>query len=124
MAHPVDIHVGRQLRNRRKLLGMTQQELGDCVGIRFQQIQKYESGANRVSASRLWELSRALGVPVEFFYQGLEPSNAVNDNTPFIDPAVMDNKETIDLLRAYYGLEEQPRQRLLELAKAIHRAAF
>jgi len=122
MVHPVDNHVGRQIRNRRKLLGMTQQELGLSVGIRFQQIQKYESGANRVSASRLWELSRALGVPIEFFYQGLDTTNGANDNQPMIDPAVMDNKETIDLLRAYYGLQEQPRQRLLELAKAIHNA--
>lgn len=122
MVHPVDSHVGRQIRNRRKLLGMTQQELGQSVGIRFQQIQKYESGANRVSASRLWELSRALGVPIDFFYQGLEPANGANDNTPMIDPSVMDNKETIDLLRAYYGLQEQPRQRLLELAKAIRNA--
>lgn len=122
MVHPVDSHVGRQIRNRRKLLGMTQQELGQSVGIRFQQIQKYESGANRVSASRLWELSRALGVPIDFFYQGLEPASGANDNTPMIDPSVMDNKETIDLLRAYYGLQEQPRQRLLELAKAIRNA--
>jgi len=122
MVHPVDSHVGRQIRNRRKLLGMTQQELGHSVGIRFQQIQKYESGANRVSASRLWELSRALGVPVEYFYQGLEPANGANDNHPTMDPAIMDNKETIDLLRAYYGLQEQPRQRLLELAKAIRNA--
>jgi len=74
MKHPVDAHVGQLLRHRRWLAGLTQQQLGDAVGIKFQQIQKYETGMNRISASRLWELSRALDVPVSFFFEGLMPA--------------------------------------------------
>jgi len=65
------MHVGAAIRRRRRELGMTQQHLGQLVNIKFQQIQKYETGANRVSASRLWEISRALGVPVSYFFEGL-----------------------------------------------------
>lgn len=68
MAHPVDVNVGKRIRHRRWLVGMTQQQLAEQVGIKFQQIQKYETGANRVSASRLWDISEALDVPVSFFF--------------------------------------------------------
>ncbi len=122
MAHPVDIHVGRQLRNRRKLLGMTQQKLANTVGIRFQQIQKYESGANRVSASRLWDLSRALNVPVTYFFEGLE-QQINGDAHKTMEPDIMQSKETIDLVRAYYGLAKDARQQLLALTKALSSAA-
>lgn len=71
MPHPVDEFVGQRLRHRRWLVGMTQQQLGEAVGIKFQQIQKYESGVNRVSASRLWDIARTLQVPVSFFFEGL-----------------------------------------------------
>ena len=71
MPHPVDMHVGAAIRRRRRELGMTQQHLGKLVNIKFQQIQKYETGANRVSASRLWEISRALGVSVSYFFEGI-----------------------------------------------------
>jgi transcriptional regulator with XRE-family HTH domain len=97
---------------------MTQQQLAQSVGIRFQQIQKYESGANRISASRLWDLARALDMPVSFFFDGLAPGKdgASASNT---DDGLLQNKETMDLIRAYYGLDEGPRRRLLELAKAL-----
>ena len=72
MAHPVDVHVGKRIRHRRWMTGITQQQLADRVGIKFQQIQKYETGANRVSASRLWEIARALEVPVERFLSGFD----------------------------------------------------
>ena len=72
MKHPVDAHVGKRIRHRRWMIGMTQQQLADKVGIKFQQIQKYETGANRVSASRLWEIARALEVPVERFFSGFD----------------------------------------------------
>ena len=72
MKHPVDAHVGKRIRHRRWMVGMTQQQLADKVGIKFQQIQKYETGANRVSASRLWEIARALEVPVERFFSGFD----------------------------------------------------
>ena len=71
MAHLVDVHVGKRIRQRRWLVGMTQQKLAEAVGIKFQQIQKYETGMNRVSASRLWDIAEALSVPVSFFFEGL-----------------------------------------------------
>lgn len=71
MADEIDLHLGRRLRRRRRLLGLTQQQLGDRVGVRFQQIQKYECGANRLSAARLWSLAEALETPVSYFYDGL-----------------------------------------------------
>ena len=70
MPAEIDLHLGRRLRRRRRLLGLTQQQLGDRVDIRFQQIQKYECGANRISAARLWELAEALQTPVSYFYDG------------------------------------------------------
>ncbi|MEM9496128.1 MAG: helix-turn-helix domain-containing protein [Pseudomonadota bacterium] len=126
-SHPIDIHVGRRLRQRRRLLGLTQEKLAKSVSIRFQQIQKYESGANRVSASRLWALARVMDVSVAYFFEGLngdvlDEEGATNDNNGFAEaPAanVLDNKETIDLVRYYYQLNEEPRRRLLDLAKAL-----
>ncbi len=76
MAAEIDLHLGRRLRRRRRLLGLTQQQLGDRVGVRFQQIQKYECGANRLSAARLWELAEALETPVTYFYDGLSAEPA------------------------------------------------
>lgn len=116
--NPVDLHIGQRVRHRRWLLGMTQQQLAQAVGIRFQQIQKYESGANRISASRLWDLARALEMPVSFFFEGLAPAKD-GDAIDAAGEGMMQNKETMDLIRAYYGLDEGPRRRLLELAKAL-----
>jgi len=97
---------------------MTQQQLAQSVGIRFQQIQKYESGANRVSASRLWDLAQALDIPVSFFFEGLA-NGKLELNGENVEAGVLQNKETMDLIRAYYGLDEGPRRRLLDLAKAL-----
>ncbi len=72
MKNPIDLHVGQRLRHRRWMLGLTQQELAQAVGIKFQQIQKYESGINRMSASRLWDVANALGVSVSYFFDGLQ----------------------------------------------------
>jgi transcriptional regulator with XRE-family HTH domain len=113
--NPVDLHIGQRVRHRRWLLGMTQQQLAHSVGIRFQQIQKYESGANRISASRLWDLAKALDMPISFFFEGL----GTGKDGPGTDDGLLQNKETMDLIRAYYGLDEGPRRRLLELAKAL-----
>ena len=126
-SHPIDIHVGRRIRQRRRLLGMTQERLAKAVNIRFQQIQKYESGANRVSASRLWSLAKALDVSVSFFFEGLngelfEKEFSFNGHNGFAEAppeTVLDEKETIDLVRYYYLLNEEPRRRLLDLAKAL-----
>jgi transcriptional regulator with XRE-family HTH domain len=124
MAHPIDLHVGARLRQRRRLLGMTQQKLAESVRIRFQQIQKYESGANRISASRLWSLASALDVPVAFFFEGLDErdrtANAAGDfNSPHAPADVFQNKDTIELVRAFYTMNDEPRRRLLDLAKAM-----
>lgn len=125
MANPIDHHVGKRLRQRRRVLGLTQQRLAEDVNIRFQQIQKYESGANRISASRLWALARALDVPVSYFFEGLEGEASPTSEPAHVNghhkaPAdVFSSKETIDLVRAFYNLDEEPRRRLLELAKAM-----
>ena len=119
MAADIDLHLGRRLRRRRRLLGLTQQQLAVQVGIRFQQIQKYECGANRISAARLWELAEALETQVSYFYDGLaeamerqETANGAGE--------MFSRKETLDLIQAYYQLGERPRRRLLDLAKSLH----
>ncbi|MFN8733724.1 MAG: helix-turn-helix domain-containing protein [Hyphomonadaceae bacterium] len=122
MANSIDLHVGRRLRRRRRLMGMTQQQLADSVSIRFQQIQKYECGANRITASRLFELAGALSIAVQYFYDGLTTMTAANEppaNDDEIGPEVLRQKETLELIRAYYRLGERPRRRLLDLAKAL-----
>ncbi|WP_396274007.1 helix-turn-helix domain-containing protein, partial [Hyphomonas sp.] len=109
-------------RRRRRLLGMTQQELASQVGVRFQQIQKYECGANRITASRLFDLSRAMNVTVQYFFDGMPVANpmpnAANDAEQ-MEGDILSQKETLELVRAYYRLGERPRKRLLELAKAL-----
>jgi len=125
MTSDIDLHVGKRLRRRRRLLGLTQQALGDQVGIRFQQIQKYECGANRVSASRLFELSEALSVPVQHFYEGLSEHDPISGNPQrdVLAPDILSKKETMDLVRAYYSMGEMPRKHLLDLAKSLEATA-
>ena len=120
MPHKVDVHVGQRIRQRRWLTGMTQQRLAELVGIKFQQIQKYETGANRVSASRLWDIAFALNVDVAHFFEGLEaekphPEKAL-DNIP---ADLSGDKEAMDLIRSYYAIPENQRRRLFELARVL-----
>ena len=119
MATEIDLHLGKRLRRRRRLLGLTQQQLAMHVGIRFQQIQKYECGANRISAARLWQLAEALETPVSYFFDGLAEAMERRE-TPPERSDMYSRKETIDLIQAYYPLEERPRRRLLDLAKSLH----
>ena len=120
MGNDIDVYLGKRLRRRRRLLGLTQQQLAGAVGVRFQQIQKYECGANRISAARLWQLSEALEVPVGYFYDGLS-DRALKDTTTEAEGGEMfARKETLDLVRAYYLLGERPRRRLLDLAKSLN----
>lgn len=122
MTHPVDVHVGKRIRHRRWLVGMTQQQLAEHVGIKFQQIQKYETGANRVSASRLWDIADALDVPVSFFFEGLEneQETPVEDAAAAAMPAdILGDKEALDLVRSYYAIPENQRRRLFELARVL-----
>lgn len=120
MKHPVDVHVGQRVRQRRWMLGMTQQQLASSVGIRFQQIQKYETGANRVSASRLWDIAAALEVPVSFFFEGLgrEHLESAADRGD-----ILTDKEALDLVRVYYAIPETQRRRLFDLARVLGAAA-
>ena len=122
MKHPVDVHVGKRIRHRRWMNGTTQQQLAEAVGIKFQQIQKYETGMNRVSASRLWDISKVLGVDVAFFFEGLDsqPSTEASGDMP---GDILTDKEALELLRSYYAIPENQRRRLFDLARVLSEAA-
>ncbi len=129
--NPIDVHVGARVRLRRTLLGLSQEKLGEALGLTFQQVQKYERGANRVGASRLFDLSRVLDVPVSFFFDdmsddtknqapsmlqvgGLEESGVEYEHDPLA------KRETLELVRAYYKISDPSiRKRVYELAKAL-----
>ncbi|MFC4671594.1 helix-turn-helix domain-containing protein [Seohaeicola nanhaiensis] len=119
MTHPVDVHVGKRVRHRRWLIGMTQQQLAEKVGIKFQQIQKYETGANRVSASRLWDIADALEVPVAFFFEGLSEDQKSGDAGHAFPSDILGDKEALDLVRSYYAIPEHQRRRLFDLARVL-----
>ncbi|CAN5920739.1 hypothetical protein BH11PSE3_BH11PSE3_43300 [soil metagenome] len=138
-SHPVDIHVGLRMRQRRTLLAMSQTKLGDAVGLTFQQIQKYERGSNRIGSSRLFEFAKVLDVPVSYFFDEM-PSNALAGRpmggrarkggfgeaaTPFEqekDPLI--KRETLELVRAYYKIREaRVRKRIFEMVKAVGAAS-
>lgn len=116
----VDAHVGQRLRVRRSLLGMSQEKLAESIGLTFQQIQKYERGTNRVSASRLYDISNVLDVPVSYFFEQLnlppsaaDPIRGLSDNQQeaFESDDIMNRKETLDLVRIYYSVENQEARR-------------
>lgn len=123
MKHPVDVHVGKRVRHRRWMVGMTQQQLGQAVGIKFQQIQKYETGMNRVSASRLWDIAHAMDVQISFFFEGLEAegSEPAAKENPLGD--LLADKEALELVRSYYAIPENQRRRLFDLARVLSDAA-
>jgi transcriptional regulator with XRE-family HTH domain len=128
----VDIHVGNRVRQRRTLLGLSQHKLGEKLGLTFQQVQKYERGANRISASRLFELAQILQVPISHFFDELAPevrdgyaSATVGSITspPDAEQDALGRRETLELVRAYYGIRESAvRRKLLELAKSLSKA--
>ena len=120
MKHPVDAHVGKRIRHRRWMVGMTQQQLADKVGIKFQQIQKYETGMNRVSASRLWDVADALGVAISFFFEGLGDGQVA---AGYGQGDMMSDKEALELVRSYYEIPEAQRRRLFDLARVLSEAA-
>ena len=116
----IDIHLGNRLRRRRRLLGLTQQELAAAVGVRFQQIQKYECAGNRMSAARLWDLSLALEVSISYFYDGLSKGQVeIFQALEAVSSEVLNQTETQELLAAYYSLGEAQRHKFLQLAKAL-----
>ena len=120
MAHSVDLHVGQRVRQRRWMLNMTQTQLGDGVGIKFQQIQKYETSANRISASRMWDIAEVLDVPVGFFFEGMGGRTADTGTT---QGDISTDKEAGALVRSYYAIPENQRRRLFDLARVLSEAA-
>ena len=130
---PIDVHVGSRIRLRRTLLGMSQERLGEALGLTFQQVQKYERGVNRVGASRLFDLSRVLDVPISFFFDDMPESLAsaygshISRRTAgmadmqdgFTDDA-LNRRETLELVRAYYRITDPAvRKRVFELIKSM-----
>ncbi len=126
--NPVDVHVGQRLRLRRTLLGLTQEKLGEALGVTFQQVQKYERGSNRIGSSRLFDLSRILDVSVGYFYEDMPESiqarsprrmNGRMDPLPEPEPDPMSRRETLELVRAYYRIGDPTlRRRVLDLVRA------
>jgi transcriptional regulator with XRE-family HTH domain len=123
MKHPVDVHVGKRIRHRRWMNGTTQQQLAEAVGIKFQQIQKYETGMNRVSASRLWDIANVLNVPVSFFFEGLDEASTSTAKANDLPGDILTDKEALELLRSYYAIPENQRRRLFDLARVLSEAA-
>jgi transcriptional regulator with XRE-family HTH domain len=131
--NPIDVHVGSRVRLRRTLLGLSQEKLGEAIGLTFQQVQKYERGANRIGASRLYDLARVLDVPVSFFFEEMAPETkqsspaqvrGLREEPEPYEPDPMAKRETLELVRAYYRITEpQVRKRLFELTKALGAAS-
>ncbi len=124
--HPVDVHVGSRVRLRRTLLGMSQEKLGQALSLTFQQIQKYERGANRIGSSRIYQLSRILDVPVSFFFDDMSaevsgrPMGLGEAEQSSYERDQLARRETLELVRAYYRIEDADvRKRLFELVKAV-----
>ena len=125
--HPVDVHVGNRLRQRRSLLGMSQMQLAEQLGLTFQQVQKNEKGSNRLGSSRLFQLSQILDVPVSYFFEGLPQtvSAGTKSDAPIAesqpgDSDILFKRETLELVRAYYRInDERAKRRLLSLVKEV-----
>ncbi|NIA70101.1 helix-turn-helix transcriptional regulator [Pelagibius litoralis] len=134
-AHPVDVHVGGRVRLRRVFLGYSQEKLANALGLTFQQIQKYERGANRISASKLYELSRILSVPVTYFFEGVESEGeaatggaeagaAGGSHIHSSDPDFTNQRETLQLISSYYRIpDSKVRAEVLSLLKTLGRTA-
>jgi transcriptional regulator with XRE-family HTH domain len=124
--NPINVRVGARLRLRRNMLGLSQERLGEMIGLTFQQVQKYERGANRIGASRLYQLSRVLDVPVSFFFDNTDPVRAPAMGglaEPIAETFATDllrQPETLELVGAFFAVDDATvRQRLLDLAKAL-----
>ena len=134
--NPIDVHVGRRIRQRRTLLGMSQEKLAEAIGLTFQQVQKYERGGNRVGSSRLFDLTRVLDVPISYFFEEMEAGVAAKSPSQLMgvpaskmqkvaaEPDPLTKRETLELVRAYHKIAEpRVRKRMFELTKAIAKAA-
>ena len=122
--NPVDRHVGSRVRMRRMLVGMSQEKLGEALGITFQQIQKYEKGTNRIGASRLHQIGRVLGVPIEFFYEGAPqiggPGGMAESPAPAYMADFLSTAEGLDLMKGFVGIKDvRIRRRIVDLVRAL-----
>ncbi|MBI1363486.1 MAG: helix-turn-helix domain-containing protein [Proteobacteria bacterium] len=122
--NPIDIHVGTRIRMQRNILGMSQEKLAESLGVTFQQVQKYENGTNRVSASRLHDMSKILGVDISYFFDKITPASAMlrvaekTTNDELGD--ILERRETIHLLRAYYAIKDEAvRKKFLDMLKTL-----
>lgn len=130
-ADSVDAHVGKRLQLRRSLLGLSQEKLGEAVGLTFQQIQKYEKGLNRISSGNLYKFSKILEVPVAYFFEAMDAANAAasyglsdNDQEEFVGNDVMQSRETVELVRTYYAIKDpELRKDAVKFMKSIAKAA-
>ncbi len=132
--NPIDIHVGARVRLRRNQLGLTLMTLAKAIGVTYQQLQKYEKGTNRISASRLFNLSRVLDVPISFFFEDLSPAAAGGGKrrarglseapAAVLEPDSLSKPETVGLIRAYYRVTDPGlRKRVLDLLQALGKAS-
>jgi transcriptional regulator with XRE-family HTH domain len=135
--NPIDVHVGNRLRTRRTLLGLSQMALADAIGLTFQQLQKYEKGANRITASRLYDLSQVLGVEIAYFFDDMDQAtktaspaqasarrSAPSGTTPNRSEDPLHKRETLELARAYYRISDPSiRTRLRKLIQSAAQAA-
>ena len=124
--NPIDVRVGARLRLRRQMLGLSQEKLGEAIGLTSQQVQKYERGANRIGASRLYELSRVLDVPVSFFFDDTDPVRApatggfAESQAEAFEADLLRKPETLELVRAFFEIDDPTiRRRLMDLVKAL-----
>ena len=118
-ANPIDAQVGNRVRIRRMLIGMSQEKLGDLLGLTFQQVQKYEKGVNRIGAGRLFEIARILGVPIDFFYDGIgEPAKSSEETPPVME--FVSSGEGLQLSLAFMKIKDpKVRKRVLDLVKSL-----
>uniref|UniRef100_UPI001ADE0745 helix-turn-helix domain-containing protein n=1 Tax=Falsiroseomonas selenitidurans TaxID=2716335 RepID=UPI001ADE0745 len=127
---PIDVHVGSRVRLRRTLLGMSQEKLGEALGLTFQQVQKYERGVNRIGASRLFDLSRVLDVPIGFFFDDMPPEmggsqgnrrfGGFQEQQDGFEDDTLHRRETLELVRAYYRITDASvRKRVFDLIKSL-----
>jgi len=127
---PIDVHVGARVRLRRTLLGMSQEKLGEALGLTFQQVQKYERGVNRIGASRLFDLARVLDVPIGFFFDDMPEVNGGNvavrrtagfaETQEGFEDETLHRRETLELVRAYYRITDNSvRKRVFDLIKSL-----
>jgi len=128
---PIDVHVGSRVRLRRTLLGMSQEKLGEALGLTFQQVQKYERGVNRIGASRLFDLARVLDVPIGFFFDDMPPetgggpsgsrrSGGFAETQDGFEDGALHRRETLELVRAYYRITDPAvRKRVFDLIKSL-----